>query len=179
MSLIIAGGIFGSILIYQNSDYIILNSLKAYSYIQNQYEKISFLEEKNDNPEKININNKTLFIYKNNNKEFYSWSNNIKDDTLISISELINPIMDITLKINNEIINFDIISKFIYLDEIHLNRNTLENIWIPLLNKIKNKNVNLNKKDKISWEILDTDFNTYNGEDIILKFKNKLIVINN
>ena len=180
MSIVIAGGIFGGILVYQNSEYFILNGLKVFSYLQHKYENMVIFENKLDNnPEKIKINNKTLYIYKRNNKEFYSWENNIQDQIINEKSVYINPIMDITLKINNEIINCDIINKFIHLNTIILNKNTLETIWIPLINKLQNKDIKFCNKYSVNWEVLDTDFRTFNGESLKLIFENnKLIVIN-
>ena len=99
---------------------------------------------------------------------------------LTEYSLQLNPILSITLKINNNNYEVPIISQFLFIDrKIELNENTNE-IWIQIVKHFQNLEIIYDKKDAISWEILNTDFETINGKNIKLYFdSNKFIMSKN
>ena len=181
MSFLIAGSVIGGIILYNNSDDLMIETLRMYTNIQEYFQKKKgFLQEKQQ--DSFDINDTKINKYVCNNKEFYTLNSQTKpsQDLLTEYSLQLNPILSITLKINNNNYEVPIISQFLFIDrKIELNENTNE-IWIQIVKHFQNLEIIYDKKDAISWEILNTDFETINGKNIKLYFdSNKFIMSKN
>ena len=173
MSLIIAGSIVGGIILYNNSDDIMIETLRMYTNIQEYFNKKGFFKQ--NQQDTFNIGKNKINKYISNNKEFYTLNNNNKpsENMLNEYSLQLNPILSISLKINNSNYEVTIIPQFLFIDKnIELNQNTNE-MWIQIIKYFQNIEIIYDKNDDISWEILDSEFNTINGKNITLSFNDQ------
>ena len=108
MSLLIAGSVIGGIVLYNNSDDIMLETLRIYTNIQEYLNKNGFLKQKQQDTFEINKNKINKYVC--NDKEFYTINNQTKpsQNMLNEYSLQLNPILSVTLKINNS--NYEVIN---------------------------------------------------------------------
>lgn len=181
MAFLLAGTVIGSLVIYNNSEYLVINGLKAYTVVQEYLNTFNFYENNDDN---TISNNLLIKQYPYKNKIFYRIKTDNKDDPdekiLEKFSLLMNPILNINLCVNNKK-NYEVtkISDFLFLEkEIELSPKT-NKLWIDICNILLNHNICYDDEDTITWEIMDNNLNVVNGDNITLKYEENLEMIKN
>lgn len=177
MALILAGTVIGGIVIYNNSDYFVFNGLRAYTLVQDYFNKFK-PEESNEDIVKDDI---IIKQYHYKNKIFYKLkSENYEEPSeqaLEKHSLAMNPILNINLSINDKNYEVTKISDFLFLEkEICLNPESNKK-WIEIINIILGTNIIFNEDDKIVWEIMDNGLNVNTGVNLLIKYKDNLEII--
>ena len=155
MALIVTGTVVGGLILYNNQDEILINSLRLYTNIQSYFSPINIKNETNLN--EIIIDNQKIKQYIKNNKTYYRVIKSHNDieptqEELNILFDKINPILSINIKINDELLDMYIISQF------------------------SSKKIYYNKNDNFYWYVLDTNFNETINEDILLRYDNELLI---
>ena len=181
MTLLLVGSVVGGLILYNNHDDILINSLKLYTKIHTYFNKSE--NNKKINSTDIKIGDQTIKSYNINNKIFYRIvkdTNDLEptDDKLKNLSIKMDPILSLSLNINETTsIDMSCISQFLFLEQIiELNKHNVK-FWIDVNNKLKNKDIILNKTDTIKWNILDTNFNETYNSDLCLKYEDNNLII--
>lgn len=177
MALIFAGTVISGLVIYNNSDYFVLNGLRAFTLVQDYFNKFN-IESNGDDIVKDDI---IIKQFHHKNKIFYKLKgSNYEEpnkDILEKYSLTMNPILNINLRIHDTNYEVTKISDFLFLEkEINLNPNTNKQ-WIEIINSIIGKNIIFNEDDKLIWEIMDNGLNVVEGSNLTIKYDNNLEII--